>query len=487
MARSTERSAELEKGPPKPTPMPVTIQEQPRGPLEIVEDVLVPLLKPLATAGIVIVLVIFILLQRQDLRDRFIRLAGAGDLSRPTQAIEDAGTRVAQYLLAQLVVNVTYGIPIAIGLWFIGVPNPWLWGMLATVLRFIPYIGPIVAAMLPIALAFAVDPGWSMLVWTVLLFIGIELVSNNFIEPWLYGARTGLSAFAIIVAAIFWTWLWGPVGLLLSTPLTVCLVVLGRHVPLFAFLDVLLGSEPVLKPAERLTQRLLAGDPDEATEVADTYLADHPLATFYDAVAFPALVSIERDRAIGLIDGERRKLAAETMVAVVDNLSDHEDPRPDEDEAPPPPAPRPNGRTVICFGGRGSLDDAASAILAQLLDRRGVKARATSLAELSGESPAPASDDVGLICISYLDQQSAIRARYLVRRLRRRQLTVPVVVGFWANGLDADAKKALAATTGADHVDSSLIATVDLVVDLAAESDEPATEPLRLMPVAAAG
>ena len=255
-------------------PIPVEIVEPNSSPLQIVETVIGPLIAPLVTAGIVIVFVIFILLYRHDLRDRFIRLASVGDLNRTTQALEDAGSRVAKYLLMQVVVNLSYGIPIGIGLWLIGVPYPLLWGMLAVVLRFIPYIGPILAAMFPIALSIAVDPGWMMLALTVSLFVIVEIVSNNIVEPWLYGAKTGLSPIAIIVSAIFWTWLWGPIGLLLATPLTVCVFVLGRHVPQFAFLDVLLGSERVLTPEESLHQRLLALNPDEATEDAEEYLQD---------------------------------------------------------------------------------------------------------------------------------------------------------------------------------------------------------------------
>ena len=294
-------------------------------PLQIAETIIGPLIDPLVTAGIVIVFVIFILLQRQDLRDRLIRLASVGDLNRTTQAMEDAGSRVAKYLLMQLVVNVSYGIPIGVGLWIIGVPYPALWGMLAMVLRFVPYIGPIIAAVLPISLAFAVDPGWTMVLWTIALFIVLELVSNNIIEPWLYGSKTGLSPLAIVVAAIFWTWLWGPVGLLLSTPLTVCLVVLGRHVPQFAFLDVLLGSEPVLTPEESLHQRLLASNPDEATENAEKYLEDHSLEQFYNEVAVPALASLERDRANGALDEDRRRAVVESMFTLMDNLSEVDD------------------------------------------------------------------------------------------------------------------------------------------------------------------
>ena len=249
----------------------------------------------------------------------------------------------------------------------IGMPNPLLWGMLAVVLRFIPYIGPILAAMFPMALSIAVDPGWTMLLWTISLFVTLELVSNNVLEPWLYGAKTGLSPIAIILSAIFWTWLRGPVGLLLATPLTVCLFVLGHHVPQFAFLDVLLGSESVLTPAESLHQRLLALNPDEATENAEEYLEKHSLEEFYSEVGIPALVSIERDRARGAIDEDRRSMVFDSIITLIENLSDVED-KPAQVAAigepkaitqierlpKGPPRPDGNGGRVLCIGARAT-------------------------------------------------------------------------------------------------------------------------------------
>ncbi|HZB62316.1 MAG TPA: AI-2E family transporter, partial [Microvirga sp.] len=253
-------------------PVTVRLERDEAQPLEIIQTIVGPLLAPLATAGLVVIFVIFVLLEQEDLRDRFIKLAGAGDLQKSTQALNDAAARVSRYLLMQLVVNLTYGVPIGIALYLIGVPNAVLWGLLAAVLRFVPYLGPFLAALFPIALAFAVDPGWSMLLWVIGLFLLAELVSNNVIEPWLYGSSTGLSSLAIIMAAIFWTTLWGPVGLFLATPLTVCLVVIGRYVPQLEFLGVLLGSDPVLAPEERLYQRLLAGNLEEAVEMAEDYV-----------------------------------------------------------------------------------------------------------------------------------------------------------------------------------------------------------------------
>src|SRR5919202_347338 len=278
-------------------PIPVEIRQPDPAPLQVIQNIIGPLLEPLATTGIVVVFVIFMLLQREDLRDRLIRLAGADDLQRTTQALDDAAHRVSRYLVAQTIVNVTYGVPIALGLWFIGVPNPVLWGILAMVLRFIPYIGPWIAAMFPLALSVAVDPGWSMLLWTVGLFLAVELISNNLVEPWLYGSSTGLSAVAIVVAASFWTWLWGPVGLLLSTPLTSCLVVLGRHVEQLQFLDVMLGDRPALSPDENFYQRILAGDAEEVLGHAELILQQCSLSSYSDEVVLKALEIAARDAA----------------------------------------------------------------------------------------------------------------------------------------------------------------------------------------------
>src|SRR5215467_3342862 len=266
--------------PPEPTkPVPVEIQRPQFEPLQIVQGIVGPLLPPLALAGLVIVFVIMILLEREDLRDRLLRLAGR-DLHRTTVAMDDAAQRISRYLLRQLVVNACCGVPIGFGLALMGIPNAALWGILAALLRFIPYLGIVIAACFPVALAIAITPGWLLLVWVVLLFVGIELVVSNLLEPWVYGASTGLSPVALIAAATFWTWLWGPIGLLLSTPMTVCLVVLGRHVPQLGFLDVMLGSDPVLEPSDSFYQRLLANDPEEATEQAREFIREGSIAEF---------------------------------------------------------------------------------------------------------------------------------------------------------------------------------------------------------------
>lgn len=464
-------------------PLPVRVIEPSAQPLQVLQTLVGPLIEPLATGGIIVVVVIFMLMKREDLRDRFIRLVGAGDLHRTTAAIQDAGRRVGQYLLMQLVVNVTYAIPVGIGLWLIGVPNAPLWALLALVLRFVPYIGPVIATIFPLALALAVDPGWTMLLWTAALFIVLELVSNNVVEPWLYGSRTGLSPLAIIVSAIFWTWLWGPLGLLLSTPLTVCLVVLGRHVPQFEFLDVLLGNEPVLEPHQQLYQRLLAGDPDEATDRAEAFLVDQPLADFYATVAIPALGLGESDRSRGVLTEERRRRVAECAADLVDNLEEYavvaavEDAPPeataetaDPVDGVPPAPPRGDGKAVLCAGGRGELDDAAALMLGQVLVGEGATVRAVGHRALeSARLGGLDLDGVDCVVIGFLNASSETHARYMVRRLKRARRSLRVGVVLWTSAGTAIEAAKLSAVIGCDFVASSMADAVD-----GALSDEPA-------------
>src|ERR1700730_9007502 len=385
---STNRPAALAPGVEQQKSVPVEIRQSDPTPLQLILQVAAPLLQPLATAGIVVVFVIFFLLQRQDLRDRFIRLAGARDLRRTTQALDDAARRLSRYLLLQTGINASLGVLVGSGLWFIGVPNPVLWGILTMLLRFVPYIGPVIAAAFPAALAVAVDPGWSMLFWVVGLFVVAEGITGQVIEPWLYGQSTGLSGVAVVVAAAFWTLLWGPVGLLLSTPLTMCLVVLGRHVEHLQFLEVLLGDRPALAPEESFYQRMLADDPDEAAHQAEAFLKDKPLSVYYDQVVIKGLALAQLDVNRGALDHAHRVRIKEAVEWVIDDLSDHDDASsPAIEEGltemaalpsvllPEELAPNWRETAVLCVAGRGSLDEAAAAMLAQLLEKRGIGAR----------------------------------------------------------------------------------------------------------------
>jgi predicted PurR-regulated permease PerM len=481
-------------------PLPVEIHEPALTSLQIITTVIGPLVSPLATAGIVIVFVIFMLLKREDLRDRFIRLAGSRDLPRTTQALDDAAQRVGRYLLMQLVVNVTYAIPIAIGLWLIGLPNPVLWGMLCGLLRFVPYIGPIVAAFFPLALAIAVDPGWTTFVLAGVWFIVVELISNNVVEPWLYGASTGLSPIAIIAAAVFWTWLWGPIGLLLSTPLTVCLVVLGRHVPQLGFLDVMLGSEPVLEPSKLLYQRLLVGDPNEATERAEEYLRENSLTRFYDEVAIPALALAEEDRIDGRLSEEQRIRVADGAMVLIDNLAEWEesgeaseqiksaDEKSEEDSEPRVVGVvKFSGQPILCAGARGNLDDAAAAMLAELLERHGAEVRL--LPHESLRTAQLRETDLGepaVVILSYMNSDSLAHARFLVRRVRRRWPDAKIMLGLWTFSPEERRRRDPVESTRADSVVHSLaeaVKTLDEAFNGAAETDE--AEP-KVVSVAAA-
>ena len=310
-------------------PLWVYAKSAPPSPVRSLGSYLGMVVSPLGTAGLVLVFVIFFLLQREDLRDRMIRLVGHGDLNVTTTALDDAAGRISRYMLAQAIVNGTYGIAIAAGLWLIGhfaggkpFPSFVLWGLLCAILRFIPYIGPWIAAAFPMTLALAVYPGFEVFFWTAGMFVVIELLSNNLMEPYLYGQSTGMSTIAVLVSAVFWTWLWGAVGLLLATPLTVVLVVIGKYVPQMRFLDIMLGDEPVLEPPERVYQRLLAMDQEEATELAREYLKEMDLERVYDEVLNPALSLAERDRHRGRLDESRQVFIRQALRDMIEELGD---------------------------------------------------------------------------------------------------------------------------------------------------------------------
>jgi predicted PurR-regulated permease PerM len=450
-------------------PIPVEIHQPPATALQIIQAIIGPLVQPLATTGIVIIFVVFFLLQREDLRDRFIRLAGTRDLQRTTKGLDEAARRLSRYLLMQTALNASFGILIGTGLWFIGMPNPVLWGILAMLLRFVPYIGAVIAAIFPATLAVAIDPGWSMLFWTGALFLVVEPIMGQVVEPLLYGRSTGLSAVAVVVAAAFWTWLWGPVGLLLSTPLTLCLVVLGRHVERLAFLDIILGDQPALTQQENFYQRMLANDPDEAAQQAEDYLEDNPLSAYYDEVAIGGLALAQLDVNRGVLEHDRRVRIKHAVLGLIDDLADHAEISPTlkERDAKPGPVSRSlsperipqtwRGKTVMCVAGRGSLDEAVAAMLGQLLEKQGIAARVVSSDAVATENIFRLdATDVGMVCLSYLEPGGFTNARYLARRLRRKLPNAQVLVGFWTlSDEDAERRDALR-ESGADRVVTSL-------------------------------
>lgn len=423
------------------TPIPVEVKAPEIGPFETLRTYLSPLVGPLTTAGVVVVLVVFMLFQREDLRDRFIGLVGTHRMNVTTQALDDAARRISRYLLMQFFINVTYGIPIGIGLYLIGVPNAFLWGVLAAVLRFVPFIGPMLAMALPLVLAFAVDPGWNMLLMTGALFLVVELISNNVMEPWLYGASTGISSVAIMVAAIFWATIWGPIGLLMSMPLTVCLAVAGRYVPQLAFLSVLLGNEPVLNPEVRLYQRMLAMDAEEASEVAGDLLGRMPLTQVYDELLIPALSLAETDRHAGLLDEERKRFIIENTRELVDELSELDaarNPAPEGEAAEPVQWP-----SIVCLPARDDSDEVGGLVVQQLIRRR---ARgAVDVQVLSAAAPLDKHIEEirrrqpDLVLVSSVPPAAVRNAAYVCKRLRAELPDVRVHVGLWS--LQADAAR----------------------------------------------
>ncbi|WP_430407673.1 AI-2E family transporter [Hydrogenophaga sp.] len=377
---------------------------------------------PVAVFATTLIYLVLVLLNPGDLRDRLVRLLG-GSVHRTTDALNDAGQRVTRYLTMQLVVNLCYAIPMAAGLWLIGIPGALLWGLVSAVLRFIPYVGALVGAIFPLLLAVAVDPGWSMLLWAVALIAVLELISNNIIEPWLYGASTGLSAMSLIVAATFWTALWGPVGLALSTPLTVCLMVFGRHLPQLAFLDVLLGSRPALEPSARLYQRLLAGNSADAIELADDSVETSSPRQFYEDVGIPVLRMATVDHRLQEASAEHRHRVVSGMGAVIEELRTRY------------PTDRPDGPLeALCIGSRWTVDTLGASMAAHALALDGVAASAAPMAAgaVTGELIASlGSEGAKVFVLSYFSPKPQEHAQYFARRLKRRWPESKVVLALW--------------------------------------------------------
>ncbi len=428
-------------------PVPVEIRSPDPTAFEMLQRVAEPLLEPLATFGIVVILVVFILLYREDLRDRLIRLAGARDLHRTLAAMDDAAYRLSRYFLAQVGLNAGFGVFIAAGLWLIGIPNPVLWGVIAGIMRFVPFIGAYIAAAFPMVLAVAVDPGWSSALWVLALFAVSEPLMGHAIEPMTFGHSTGLSPVAVIGAAAFWTWLWGSVGLLLAVPLTVCLVVLGRHVEQLEFLEVMLGDRPPLDPEELFYQRALAGDVDALAEQAEQNLRAQRLPDYLDAIAVPALALAQADAAHGALAPERRERMERSVVELLEDLEEaneataakaaagKEAPGGNEDgeegakRAFSVPEPWRAPCAVLCLPGRGSFDPLLATVVGQALARRGFGVQIGGGRDAAGSGALPPR----LLCLCFIEGgASAATARYLLRRARRQSPGVPTVALAWS-------------------------------------------------------
>ena len=516
-------NAPTDGAPPQPTvgtsartpddkPIPVEIAEpEPTG-WALYQTIFSTLLPPLATAGIVLLFVIFILLQREDLRDRLIRLFGGSDLQRATSTMTDAATRLSRYFLSQVLINFAYGTLVAGALWLIGVPSPIAWGILAGLMRFVPYVGAYIAAALPLLIAAAIDPGWTTFLLVLALFVVGEMTMGQVVEPQVFGHGTGVTPIALIGSTIFWTWLWGPLGLLLATPMTVVLAVLGRHVEGLEFFDVLLGDTPALTPQQRFYQRALTGDAAEATYHAELSLKDQSLASYLDTVALSGLKLAERDASRGALDEAQSERVAETVKEMLENLDDFEPHRwfaklrrkPEEgngksdkdgkeDEAANglaslegaaaeseetlPKVERPElapgwvvDEPILAIGGRTPLDEATAAILAEVLKKRGLATKALPPDAISAAHIASlANTEAKLVCLSYLGLGAGpALIRYLVRRLRRilPQGTL-ILVCYWNEEGNKAATKAMLETAEADAYATTLAEAVELCVKAA--------------------
>ena len=428
-------------------PTRVQVEPTPVSPLQALLDLVGPLAKPVGTAALVLVFLIFILLGRSDLRDRALRLVG-GHLHQTTDAMNEAAQRVSRYLTMQLLINLLYGVPFAIALWVIGVPGAPLWGLLSITLRFLPYVGSIIGAVFPLTLAFAVDPGWDMFLWTAGLVLTLETISNNLAEPLLYGSSTGLGPLAILVSATFWTVLWGPVGLVLATPLTVCLVTMGRHLPPLRFLDVLFGSDPVFDAPTRLYQRLLAGNVEEAIEQAEGQVQQESLRRFYADTALPALALAVREQARSA--PEHRRRVQRGLAALLRDL-----------RAAAPPAPA-TGEPLLCIGLRSDADGLAAQMLAHALAAEGLPAQALPPARISAEQiTGLALDGTPMVVLVSAHPPPGVVARYVCRRLRRARPGLQLMVSTWTAPADGEASAAQPAELGADRQVDGFEATLD--------------------------
>jgi predicted PurR-regulated permease PerM len=458
-------------------------------------------LGPLGTTAIAIVFTIFILLRREDLRNRFIRLAGRGRLSVMTHALDEAAERVSRYVFLQFLVNVCYGAVVSIVLYFIGIPNALLWGVGAGILRFLPYVGPPIGAALPILLSLAVFDGWTKAIFTIGFFVTIELVVSNLVEPSLYGAHTGISPLAILFAAVFWTMVWGPIGLVLSTPLTVCLVVMGRHVPHLEFLQVILGDDPVLPPEEMFYQRLLATDQNEAKAILEGYLKDNSLEDLYDSVLIPALGLAEQDRHRNELDEATEVFISQSIKELVEEANDRSkeqleqsakeaqeakdatnekdvndakerkskppasasppEASPNDPSMSPPHAKGDNGEIyVVCMPARDEADEIVGTMLAHLLDRAGYRTNfievgtsAEMLAQVLEEKPS-------VVCLSALPPFAMAHARRLYRALRAQSPDLKIVVGLWNGAVDPNRTAVRISGLGESQVSRTLAEAV---------------------------
>ncbi len=460
-------------------PLPVQVVTVPANGLQYVSEVFSPTLRPLATTGMVLIFTVFILIKQEDLRNRLLRLAGLAQLNAMTLAFDDAARRISRYLVMQFLVNACYGVCFGAGLFLIGIPNATLWGVIAGLLRVVPYAGALTATAFPFALALAVFNGWGPPVLVVLLFALLELIAGNFVEPWLYGAHTGISSLALLVTTVFWAMLWGWAGLVLAVPLTVCMIVLGRYVPRMSFLHVLLGDETALSVEAQFYQRLLALDQEDARTIATTFLKTHSLVSLYDEVLVPALTLAEQDRHKGGLDETRESFLFLSVSEIVSELGVY---RPESALAKsrkltsrwmsPGPhelpssnaAPSPSAIRVFCLSANDQADEIMSSMLSQLLERAGHGVLSLPVGspfeEILAHLP-PEPQDV--VCISALPPFAFAQSRALCQRVRIYLPQIKILAGVWGFTGDLDKAKERFGSTRPDKVVASLAQAVEQI------------------------
>jgi predicted PurR-regulated permease PerM len=437
-------------------------------PVALIEEIGSKLLGPVGTMMLVFIFTIFMLIQREDLRDRLIRLVGRSQLTITTQALDEAADRVSRYLLMQSMINGIVGIVVMISLWIIGAangqsfPSPLLWGLLAALLRFIPYVGIWIAALSPLALSLAVFPGAAVAVEVLTAFVGIELLASQVIEPLMFGFSAGIGTLSVLVAAAFWTWLWGPIGLVLSTPMTVCLVVMGKYVPQLEFLNVLLGDEPALDPSARVYQRLLSLDQEEAGDLVAEYARQMPLEELYDLVLLPALSMAKWDRHRDNIEDDRHAFVLQGIREIVDELGESR-------RANPPPAlpghvtlPKGSVINVVCLPAHDEADEIVALMLAQVLEFRGYSTTTITTDQLASEMIATVERlHADAVCVSALPPAAVTHARYLRKRLRAKFPDIGMVAGLWTLRGDPARFKERLAVVGNTEVALDLRQAID--------------------------
>lgn len=463
-----EIKQEMQRGEPRPSagPQRVTVVDDAR-PVLGLPTWFVAVLGPLGRASLIAVLVLFMLLEHRDLRDRLVGLIGLGHLATTTRALDEAGTRVSRYLLMQSLVNVLYGVGVGVGTWLLGVPYPLLWAALAAVLRFIPYVGPWIAAGVPILVTLAALPGWTHPLYVMALFVALELFTNLVLETWLYAGAAGVSQVALIVAVAFWTWLWGPAGMLVATPLTVCLVVLGKHVPGFQFIATAIADEPALPPDVRLYQRLLAKDQAEAWDQVEQYMKSDEAANVYDTLILPALNYCRRDRLEGRLSLEEERALVDAARALIDKLEGRESDDTAEPAASEDTPAQASRLAVLACPAHGAPDETALRMLAVVCRSLPVTIEIAPAAALiaglgrTGPGPGPLA-----ICIADLPPGAPSKTRRLIKRLRFTSPGTPILIGRWAPQVLTDNSRGALVLAGASSVATSIEETRDCLRDL---------------------